>query len=44
MEVGSFDFDWALSWLHRLIGPGDEASIRFAELRPLWGTVRDLEP
>lgn len=44
VEVGSFDFEWVLEWLHRLIGPGDEAAIRFAELRPRWGTADEPEP
>lgn len=44
VEIGSFDFDWVLEWVHRLIGPGDSAAIRLAELRPLWGTLTELEP
>jgi len=33
-ERGTLDFDWALGWLHRLLGPDDEACMRFAQLRP----------
>lgn len=44
VEIGSFDFDWVLEWVHRLIGPSDDAAVRLAELRPQWGTLTDLEP
>jgi len=33
VERGTLDFDWALGWLHRLLGPDDEACVRFAGLR-----------